>query len=945
MSRSLSRRQFVEGMGVLAAGAAAPLASAGEPEAACILENLHVRLTIARDGRGLGLIDKRSGKNHASPQAGKIASVRLTQGGQRPAQSVRVDGGKWVLDFGGATVVLQPQAHERFLTLEVVGVSGEGIEELTFLDLPLALRGVPEEPLAACLLAMNVKTNVAEFPRPASVLRAMAHRPLGLVGAKVAIVAGPQEGLRTALQAAVSAAPDLPHSPLGGPWALDAPINRGSYLFNFDGVTEANADAWIALARSLGMTQIDFHGGQSHRFGDCRPNPTAYPKGRASLKAAIDKLHAAGIVAGLHTYAFFIAKDCPWVAAADPRLMKSATFTLAEPLTADAKTITVAEPTDKVSTITGFFVHNSITLRIGQELVTFTGARKEPPYGFTGCTRGAYGTKPAAHDKGVKADHLKECFGLFVPDPETTLFTDVAARSAETFNECGFDMIYLDALDGASILDALGGGAFAWHFSTRFVYEIWKRLTRPALMEMSTFHHHLWCVRSRYCAWDHPTRSHKKFIDLHAADNEENRRMFLPGEFGWWALANWTGPQGERTFPDDIEYLMTKSLATDTGLALMGIDPTNSATSPALPRLAGIVKRYEDLRHSGKVPAAMKAKLAVPGAEFTLVGDVAGDWGFRATRYAKHRVEAVDDSTSTWQTKNPFGRQPLAVRIEALMAAGPYDAADNPVLASFEAGGEFKPTHVGTGVTARLAPAASPLKVGRSSGCLTAENARDARTGTFAAFEKTFSPALNLDSHQGLGLWVHGDGQGELLNLQLQSPSHLSNGIGDHYIPIDFTGWRYFELIEPEGERWADYQWPYGGLYAIYREAVVYGQVASLSIWCNHLPPQKKSAMYLSPIKALRLVKAKLARPSISIGAAKLVFPVEIESGSYLEYRGPGDCKLYGAKGEVLADVKPEGQVPTLEPGDNTLRFECQVPSGVRARANVTAIALGDRLT
>ena len=42
-------------------------------------------------------------------------------------------------------------------------------------------------------------------------------------------------------------------------------------------------------------------------------------------------------------------------------------------------------------------------------------------------------------------------------------------------------------------------------------------------MEMSTFHHHLWCVRSRYCAWDHPNRSHKRFIDLHIAENENSR--------------------------------------------------------------------------------------------------------------------------------------------------------------------------------------------------------------------------------------------------------------------------------------------------------------------------------------------------------------------------------------------------------------------------------------
>ena len=39
------------------------------------------------------------------------------------------------------------------------------------------------------------------------------------------------------------------------------------------------------------------------------------------------RINAAGISAGLHTYAFFIAKDCPWVTPVpDRRLASDATF-------------------------------------------------------------------------------------------------------------------------------------------------------------------------------------------------------------------------------------------------------------------------------------------------------------------------------------------------------------------------------------------------------------------------------------------------------------------------------------------------------------------------------------------------------------------------------------------------------------------------------------------
>ena len=65
----------------------------------------------------------------------------------------------------------------------------------------------------------------------------------------------------------------------------------------------------------------------------------------------------------------------------------------------------------------------------------------------------------------------------------TDVLVEIAANTAKIYNECGFDMIYLDALDGE---DVLGGGQDWWHYGSQFVFEISKRLNKPALMEMST---------------------------------------------------------------------------------------------------------------------------------------------------------------------------------------------------------------------------------------------------------------------------------------------------------------------------------------------------------------------------------------------------------------------------------------------------------------------------
>jgi hypothetical protein len=275
------------------------------------------------------------------------------------------------------------------------------------------------------------------------------------------------------------------------------------------------------------------------------------------------------------------------------------------------------------------------------------------------------------------------------------------------------------------------------------------------------------------------------------------------------------------------------------------------------------------------------------------------------------------------------------------MAAGPYDAPGNLALADFRQAGDFPVRGAQQGVTVELGPSQAQLKAGPSSGCFSAASARPAAAGAWAMAEKRFAPPLNLSGHQALGLWVYGDGQGEVLNVQLRSPHHLAGGIGDHYMRIDFTGWRYFELIEPEGARHADHAWPYGDVYSIYRESVQFGQVESLGLWYNHLPPGRKATCYLSPITALPVVPGKLLSPSITVGGATLAFPVEIESGSYLEFQSPSDCKLYGPQGQLLREVKPEGRPPVLEPGENQVEFRAKTAGGAAPRANVTVISRG----
>ncbi|MFO1514174.1 MAG: hypothetical protein U1F83_14880 [Verrucomicrobiota bacterium] len=563
----------------------------------------------------------------------------------------------------------------------------------------------------------------------------------------------------------------------------------------------------------------------------------------------------------------------------------------------------------------------------------------------------------AAHAPGDKVHHLKECFGLFTPDGDSTLFEEVAARTAEVYNKCGFDMIYLDALDGSDILGRWPNSQK--YYANKFVFNLCQALERPAIMEMSTFNHHLWFARSRIGAWDAPSKGYKRFIDQHSLDNRNSQQNFLPANLGWWCVFDWTPKDRTRTFPDDIEYMMCKAISGDHSLSwLLGFEPENFEKSYNTRRLGALIKQYEELRLADYFPPTVREKLGAAESDFRLEKAANGRWRFRPVRYDVHKVQGLDRSSDRWKVENKFGRQPLKVRIEALLSLAPYEG-NGDVLAAFDSTNEFSLSQSSEAVSNSFQTVATPAKSDSRSGCLSAKSNKTNRLCAWAMVGKTFGKSVNLQE-KGFGVWIYGDGKGEVLNFQWRAPEHISVGLSEHYAVIDFTGWRYFEFVEPESERLLDYGWPYfyanpdrhfGGVEGLKHQNrmaatfwVDYGKLDTLKIWYNNLPEGEEVKCYLSPVKALPHIRAKLANPSIKIGDHTITFPTTLESGCYLEFRSLTDCRVYDAKGEMVGELMPQGSIPLLEKGSNFVEFACGVPQGVSARANVTIISEDEKL-
>jgi hypothetical protein len=64
----------------------------------------------------------------------------------------------------------------------------------------------------------------------------------------------------------------------------------------------------------------------------------------------------------------------------------------------------------------------------------------------------------------------------------------------------------------------------------------------------------------------------------------------------------------------------------------------------------------------------------------------------------------------------------------------------------------------------------------------------------------------------------------------------------------------------------------------------------------------------------------------------------------YIEFVSPEDCRLYDERGELVQQLQPQGNAPTLQTGPNEITFHCTGTAGFRSRAEITVITEGPPL-
>lgn len=306
-----------------------------------VFETGTARLVVRSDGLTSSLTEKQNGKEQLQPQRLPFAAAR--KGGHLfSASAVERRGGLFHVTFGtsGLSADYRITASATYIVVELVGLQGDGIEEIRLVQLstPLARTGGTalnvqwDDEFAVSLIGLSeeVDSKIA-----ASVMSASVYPEFSMQGQRVAIIAAPTPRFLEAVQK-VEHDFQLPSPTIGGAWTKLSADTRTSYLFT--DLTEANADETIRYAKMAGFSYILIYSTTwSASLGSYPINPMSFPHGEAGLKSVIDKCHAAGLKVGMHMLTSLVGKNDPLVRPKpNPGLLKDGYATLSTDMSEQA---------------------------------------------------------------------------------------------------------------------------------------------------------------------------------------------------------------------------------------------------------------------------------------------------------------------------------------------------------------------------------------------------------------------------------------------------------------------------------------------------------------------------------------------------------------------------------------------------------------------------------
>ena len=903
-------------------------------------ENQGLRLVVGPGGECKSLYDKTLGIERNCHFGHHL--MRAVAAGNRPLAltSCVAQGNLLNVTFGDneAHAVIEVQTHPTFLGFVIRSYRPDDLEKLTVLSLLVT----KQETIAASFgvmhdsrAALGVQTlhfsgqQLLQASGDLAVLgctynrlardRKALYRPP--VARGCALLACPRDQLVPTMQA-IERAYGLPSPRIDGVWGKLSPAMRRSYLMVKD-LTTANVDEVAAYAKRGNFDYVLLvEKSWSNRGGTFAINEKAFPGGLPTLKAAIGKLQKAGLKVGLHLLTAGMTPTDPLVTPVpDKGIYSNATVPLAADIDETATFIPTATSPPVEFPVKGIpGPGHGTVLWIGDELVRYSKPKRNPAYGFENCQRGLWGTKPAAHRVGDPIKHIFVMYNhLVLMDADSELLERVSQRVADVMNYCNCDGIYFDGSENLQ-------GTHSY-YNARLQMAYLDKITRTdkdLIIQGSSYSPYTWHSMCRMASAD-GFRKIKLWIDKRTPTFQWYFDTLMPLDIGWYAI-------NSNIRPDDMEYICSRAIGYNSAISVQTSTQALD-TVPQAHEMIDMIGRWEDLRRSGRVPEALREQMRQPGHEFRLTRRGNDDvlvpieysaWASNPPLLLPAQVPAnerdplrsPDDVESTLTLTNKRS-QPAEIELHlecgkkgirpgpSYAAGMPLELFENePARADSRTLGTnmYNPTvrgrkNTGEGVTQEITLVTDDVKEGKSA-CRFSATSTLAKTGGWAAFGRSFDPPISLRDYAVIGLWVKGDGQCELLKVQLWDAAGKAQ---DELITISFRGWRYIELPRPT-DLHMDYE-----------------HIVRLFFYYNGMPGNSTCTTVLDGVKVLSGgTRTVMQDPTLIVNDQPITFPTAMVQGERLVLRSNGECWLYHTGVQERQRVTPQGNWRALT-GDVTV--------------------------
>ncbi|MCF3108205.1 hypothetical protein LL912_05395 [Niabella sp. CC-SYL272] len=397
----------------------------------------------------------------------------------------------------------------------------------------------------------------------------------------------------------------LPHPMIEGEWGK---VSRGamrSYLItNF---SEEDMDIALDKTQRAGFRTV-YHPDPFKTWGHFEWIPSLTKNGDQGIKSLADQASKMGIKIGVHTLSNFLTTNDAYVTPVPSKqLLKQGALEL-------IGNIDEVQTRFEVTASSLFNVPLTLNaLQIGDELITFGKAEQNGDrIVLTGCTRGAFGTQKATHEK-------KEPLYKLWDYPYRTLFPDLdlqdafAHRLADIFNQTGIRQISFDGLEGCMYTGQ------DYYATAKFVTEYYNRLENKAdlINDASRLDHFLWHIHTRM-NWGEPwgEEMRKGQVASRIKNQDYFRRNLFPRMLGWF-LVRLAERNFEATSLEDLEWALSESAGFDAGYA-MSINMKTLKQHGQINALLDAMKNWDELRYANVFTEAQKQRLRDPETEWHL---------------------------------------------------------------------------------------------------------------------------------------------------------------------------------------------------------------------------------------------------------------------------------------------------------------------------------------